>query len=318
MDDLPYTIRPLFSDPDCDRLLSPSQAGDTNAEHSLHFNQNEDFFIRLKSDIHVPSIPVHHDVRVLEPSEEYLGALRQVLAQVKGLLPQALSGLSYFFDPTDIAHPSFYKIFKAESAFYLYLFRFDLSFRPQSCRLINPGNNDYRAEFLSNDLYLDSELIPLELVEADAGRPLAFHVRQSVSQTWIGETGKGYMLRGIWMDAGLSKFFTKLFLPPGKSLYPYYPLFCKYKSICHMGPRLDSESRREDLALFHRQANFLYPRMEAIQKALKSKEFSESMSEFIELKKRVPESWYEALSRYQVRAYLNDADMKEYQLEYRA
>ena len=34
--------------------------------------------------------------------------------------------------------------------------------------------------------------------------------------TWKGESGEGYMIHGIWMDADINKFFSKLVLPKGR------------------------------------------------------------------------------------------------------
>jgi hypothetical protein len=316
MDDFPYSIRTAYADHRCDQLIAGIRTGNENAEHSLHFSQNEDFFLRFSREIHVPSFSVHHDIKSDEPEASYLQAIRHVLSQVLELLPEGLAGLTYFFDPADIFRPAFYKLYKIEDSLYLYLLRLDLNCRYRSSRVRTAGTNDRTPDFRTRDLYLESEFVPLEGIEREGSRIKAFHARQSVSQTWIGETGKGYMVHGIWMDSSLSKFFTKLFLPAGKSLYPFYPLFCKYKTVCLFSVGMEAKGRREGLALFHNQAGLLYPWMGTIQKALKNGDFSETMPEFQELRRHVPESWLKAWSNLRVKPYLNDDDMKEYRLEY--
>ncbi len=46
------------------------------------------------------------------------------------------------------------------------------------------------------------------------------------------------------MDADLTKFFSKLFLPAGKKTYPYYPYLCKYKTVCQSPDRPRSRGPR--------------------------------------------------------------------------
>ena len=55
--------------------------------------------------------------------------------------------------------------------------------------------------------------------------------------------------------------------------------------------------------------------MERIQGALRSGTFSEAMPEYIELRNRVPSSWRDTLRGVSMRSYLNERDMKEYELE---
>jgi hypothetical protein len=61
--------------------------------------------------------------------------------------------------------------------------------------------------------------------------------------------------------------------------------------------------------------NFLKPHIEEIQEALKEQQFSEELPTFQRLKADVDESWYEPWVNLRVRAYLNEADMKEFIVE---
>ncbi|MCK7508861.1 MAG: hypothetical protein MZV70_35770 [Desulfobacterales bacterium] len=104
--------------------------------------------------------------------------------------------------------------------------------RPLDTELVEAGTNETTPSYRTRRLYLESELIPREGIEREEGRARAFRVRQLVSNTWIGETGKGYQVRGIWMDADLSKFFSKLFLPEGKRVFPSCPSSASTKTVC--------------------------------------------------------------------------------------
>ncbi|HET7838274.1 MAG TPA: hypothetical protein VFL04_00845, partial [Rectinemataceae bacterium] len=184
--------------------------------------------------------------------------------------------------------------------------------------IVQPGTNDATPAYRTRRLFIESELIPLEAVMWELGRAKAFKVKQLVSNTWIGETGRGYLVRGIWMDNDLSKFFSKLVLPDGAKTYPFYPLFCKYKTICAETPQPGPEGRKRMLPLLHRAIGLLAPEMERIQNSLRSSPFSETMPEYAELRSRVPPNWREVLRGVSTRAYLNDRDMKEFSLEFAA
>ena len=93
------------------------------------------------------------------------------------------------------------------------------------------------------------------------GKVVAFVVKQTISQNWIGETGKGYLVRGIWMDSELTKFFSKLFLPTGKRTYPFYPFTCRYKTRLHDRPRIPHPIPGEKLLPYlHRALSRFSPR----------------------------------------------------------
>jgi hypothetical protein len=117
------------------------------------------------------------------------------------------------------------------------------------------------------------------------------------------------------MDSGLTKFFSKLILPEGSRVYPFFPFFCKYKTICAACPNPDTRWRKLMLPLLHRGIGFIAPEMSNIQASLKGLEFSESIPVFTELKAKVPAAWKEGLKGFSSKAYLNGRDMKEYRLE---
>jgi hypothetical protein len=316
MEQLSNYIRPGYSPPECGRIIDAAAAGPGNQAFELHFNQGEELFLRLSASFSVPSFPIHHDVREPRPSADYLRSLCRVLEAAVSLVPAAFRGLRCFFDPSDPFHPGFYGLHRAGQTPYLFLMRLDLGYRPAAHRLLRQGDNHRSAEYESRDLFLESEFIPLSSAETEYGRDGAFRVAELISQTWIGETGKGYMIKGIWMDVDLSRFFTRVFLPEGMSVYPYFPLFCKYKTVCAAPLSFDDEGRRSELSLFHQRIEFLRPWIAGIQEALKRSDFSDTMPEFTELRRRVPRAWLESWTGPRLKAYLNEADLKEYLVEY--
>ncbi len=315
MEQLLNEIRIAYMDGEINQILGA--IAEEAREGPLHtrYNSNEELFLELTEDIFVPRLPIHHDVRRPEPSAGYAASLRDVVRQLAAVLPSSFHGLTYYFDPADILKPCFYRLYKVEDATYLYLLRVDLGFRAFEAETLEPGTNDVTPAFRTRRLYAESELIPLEAVMWELGRARAFKIRQLVSNTWIGETGRGYLVRGVWMDAGLSKFFSKLFLPEGARTYPFYPFFCKYKTVCASAPSLAAAYRRRVLPLLHRAIGFLAPEMDHIQNALKGGEFSETMPLFVELKAKVPQAWKEVFHGFATRPYLNERDLKEYALE---
>ncbi len=316
MEQLLNEIRISYADPAINETILGIPESARNAPYRMRFNQGEEYFIELASPIFVPHLPIHHDIRRSVPDADYAAALRDVVRQIVAALPECFSGLTYFFDPAEILKPCFYRLYKADSDIYLYLLRVDLLPRPFETDLLELGTNDLTQAYSARRLYLESEIIPLEAVMSEAGRVRAFRIKQLISQTWIGETGKGYLVRGVWMDTDLSKFFTKLFLAPGRRLYPYYPLFCKYKTVCGSSPILSSDGRRALIPLLHRALQFLTPEIGRIQDILRNVKFDEKMPEFIALRDRVPDSWRAPLSGFGVEAYLNDREQKEYSLSH--
>jgi hypothetical protein len=316
MEELINEIRVVYPDAEINAVLSAIPDNASGVSCAVRFNHSEELFLELGAEFVMPRFPIHHDVHTELPSAPYAYALRDLVKQLSVILPEIFRGLTYYFDPTDPLKPRFYRLYKVENSIYLFLLRVDLVFRHFQGEIIEPGTNDVTPAFRTKRLFLESEFIPLEAVMWEMGRAKAFRVRQLISNTWIGETGRGYLLHGIWMDNDLSKFFSKIVLPEGvRSIYPFYPLFCKYKTICAEAVPPALERRKRMLPLLHRAVTFLAPEMERIQNSLKEASFSETMPEFIELRDKVPASWKEILKGISMRSYLNEQDSKEYSLE---
>jgi hypothetical protein len=275
-----------------------------------HFSQGEELFLKLEEEFTVPHFPIHHDVRRAEPSAGYLGALSEVVEQAARLAPQALKDLTYFFDPAEILRPCFYKLYRIEDSSYLYLLRMDLAMKGSDSAVVRRGTNDTTAMYRSRKLFLENTVIPLSDVLRDE-----FRVRQTISQTWIGEFGRGYFQQGIWMDLDLTRFFSRLFLPVGRRTYPFYPFLCKYKTVCGSVIDLSPEGRTATMPCLHRAIGFLLPAMEAIQSEMRHGGFTEDMKIFRDLKARVPEAWYAPWEGIHVESYLNESEMKEFRVE---
>lgn len=315
MDELLNEIRVVYPDSEINAVLTGIPEAARDVAFSVHYNHSEELFLELGSELTMPRFPIHHDIHSDLPSAPYAYALKDLVKQLAELLPDVFRGLTYYFDPSEPLKPRFYRLYKVEDSIYLFLLRIDLVFRHFQGEIVEAGSNDITPAFRTRRLFLESEFIPLEAVMWELGRARAFKVRQLISNTWIGETGRGYLLHGIWMDSDLSKFFSKVILPLGSRTYPFYPLFCKYKTLCAQAVPPGPERRKRILPLLHRSIAFFAPEIERIQNSLKETDFSESMSEFLELRDRVPPAWRDILKGISVRAYLNDRDMKEYALE---
>jgi len=304
MEQLLNEIRISYIDAGINELLGKIPEGQGNVAYSMHYTQSEDYFIDIPESVVVPQLPIHHDIHRLVPDAPYIRALNDVIKQLVKLLPDCFAGLTYFFDPAEILRPCFYHLYRIENDIYLYLLRLDLSPHPLEIDILQPGTNDITPAYSAKRLYFESEIVPLEAVIWDSGRVKAFTLKQIISQTWIGETGKGYRVRGIWMDSDLSKYFSRLFLAPGKRLYPFYPLFCKYRT------------RKKMLPVLHHAMNLLLPEVGVIQESLRAAKFSEDMPEFLALQKKIPESWKQPLAKFSMDSYLNEHEQKEYALRY--
>ena len=287
---------------------------ETAVGYSRHFNQSEDFFIRLGHDFEVPSFSIHHDVNQLKPDASYLNALREFFSHVQPLVPGVFSGLTYLFDPAEVLRPSFFQIYRAAGVNYLYLLKLDLVYRPQNHIVVTKGTNDTTPVYRTRNLVVDASIVPLRGIERQNDTPTAFQIDQMISSTWIGETGRGYFVQGIWIDADLNKFFTKLFVPKGKRIYPYYPFTSKYRTVCHVPIGIEPEDRRRAVPLLHRTREFLRPHLDEIQSVLREQEFNESLPLFQQIRETVPEGWSDFLNTFDMDVYLNDEDMREFEV----
>jgi hypothetical protein len=307
-------IRLHFTDEDLNEELKRAQPVESG--YTRHYNQGEDFFVRLPETFRIPQIPVHHDVRKLRPEDEYLRRIRSFISRLCSIAPSIFADTTYLFDPSETLRPGFFHLYRIKDQTYLYLLRLDLSYRPQSYQITTRGTNDMTPEYETDQLFLEADLIPLDQVMVEEGRIRAFRIRQSISQTWIGETGRGYFVQGIWIDRELTKFFTRLFLPEGVRSYPYYPFSCKYRAICFSVIDPSPGGRKASLPVLYRATEFLTPHMGEIQEALRAEEFTEGLPSFKRLKEQLPAEWNEIFHGIRLKAYLNELDLKEYRVEH--
>lgn len=313
MEQLANEIRLGYTDKYINERLGLS-LGRPDAPCSPFYTQGEEFFLELAEPYGVPSFPIHHDIRQPVPRADYANALRDWIDALLPVVPDFFSDLTYFFDPGEVLKPCFYHLYRIGEQYYLYLLRIDLTYRPMDSELVERGTNDTTSAYRSRRVYLESDLIPLASVLSELGKVVSFLIRQTISQTWIGETGKGYLVRGIWMDSELTKFFSKLFIPTGKRHYPFYPFTCRYKTVCMTVLNPGAEARRSALPSLHRVLTFLLPELETIQGALRSASFDEKMPLFADLKSRVPENLAELWTDLQVTPYLNANGQKEFRV----
>jgi hypothetical protein len=307
-------IRCAYTDGEINALLGKSSLRKRDCVR--HFNQNEEFFLRIEDVYNVPHLPIHHDVRESRPRPYYLDRLKEILAQLIALAPQVFQDLTYLFDPSEILRPCFFKLYRVEEAQYLYLVRLDLMYRPQAHRLIARGDNDRTASYSSDCLFVEAAYVPIREVRVEEGKIRHFLVRQTISNTWVDETGRGYFVQGIWIDNELTKFFSRLFLPAGKRTYPFYPYICKYKTICQAEIHFSAEDRRLYLPYLHRALRFLEPSMPEIEASMKNTDFSEENDTFRRLKRQVPDTFTSAWQDLRVEMYLNAQDMKEFRIAF--
>lgn len=306
-------IRLNYTDRDINQLLK--DPGTSHIRPSKHFNQNEEFFLKTEGDYLVPSVPIHHDVHQKEPSKPYLDSLKDLLAELVPAVPDIFAHLTYFFDPTDILRPRFFQLYRLAETHYVYLLKLDLSFRAAEHQIVERSTNDATASYRTNKLFLEGLVIPLDGIDVVDGKVAAFNIKQTVSQTWIGETGRGYFVQGIWMDHELTKFFSKLFVARGVRIYPFYPFQCRYRTICSTVIDMSADGRRKNPPLLHRALQFVGPQMERIQESVRNVDFSEDLPAFVEMKRNVPESWNQLWNGMTVKPYLNEHDMKEFVIE---
>jgi len=281
-----------------------------------HYNQNEEFFIKLETEFIVPNFPIHHDSDKKTPEKTYLDALEKLMTQIIPYTSSIFSKMTYFFDQTEVFHPCFYQIYKYKEQLYLYLIRLDILFKPSDGTIIESGSNDVTNSYKTSHLYLESDLIPITGYNSENGKINGFNIEQNISDTWIGESGRGYMLEGIWMDLELTKYLSKLFLPEGKNSYPYYPFTCKYKTFCHTLADLSVEGRKKHLLYLHTARTYVLPLLDEIQEELKKERFSINLQSFIKLRKKVPEFWNKVWKDLNIKTYLNSKDMKEFLVEF--
>jgi hypothetical protein len=315
MDKRKNEIKLYSTDERINTLLSVPSS-ETGEKLQLRYNYNEDFFVLLPEVVTVPPFPMHHDINSTVPDENYKENLYAYLEKIVRLVPQIFSDLTYFFDPTDIIRPGFFHLYRVKDQLYLYLLRVDLNFRTHYGEILEKGGNDSTHTYSTSSLFLENDIVPLSGLGKENQRVHSFFIEQHLSDTWVGESGKGYFVQGIWIDQALTRFFSRLFLPKGKRSYPYYPFPCKYQTICHSVLDFSPAGRRNHLKLLYQARSFLLPHFDKIQKTLSKEDFSEDLDLFRELKAQIPTQWDTVWEPLQVKAYLNEEDMKEFKVEF--
>ncbi|AFG37480.1 hypothetical protein Spiaf_1417 [Spirochaeta africana DSM 8902] len=318
--------------PEIESLLPEAGTG-AGADSSFKsiFTQNEEFCLLLpESDsLDFPSLPLHHDIQRNLPDAGLRQPLVTAIENISQIAPSLLHGLQYFFSPAEPLIASFYRITWHAGRAWLYLLRIDLAFRPNEHQPTAEGSNDRYPSYRSNRIYLEADLLPLSeppaggagaggaASTAPAGTTgtaaSAIRVDQAIDDTWIGETGRGYFQQGIWMDRDLTRFFSKLFLPAGRRMYPFYPVTCRYRTVAHtiLNP-LQPERLGTATSFAAAALDFLQPHIPAIQEQLRGSEFSEKLPLFEELRQQVPQEWIDFWKHVSITPYLNDRDQKEF------
>ncbi len=308
----PSAIHLSVGDAEINAIIRREVGG--GVSYTRHFNQGEDFFLKLGTDFVVPSLPIHHDVRQREPEPAYLKTIGGLMDTLQGLIPDIFEGLTYVFNPTEVLRPMFFQLFRVDGDGYLYIVKLDLVCRPQNHHIVERGTNDATPVYRTNELIVEADIVPLSEILSEDGRTTGVVAEQLISDTWIGETGRGYFVQGIWLDTDLTKFFSKLFVPAGKRIYPYYPFNSKYRSVCHRPIALGLAERRRAVPILHHVKEFLKPHLERIERVLREQEFSDALPEFQEIRSTVPGEWMQWLEPVTLSVYLNEEDMKEFEI----
>ena len=192
----------------------------------VFYSENEDQFLKLDTPITIPSLPVHHTMNNTNPPEGYREAILGIVEFLGVHTPNLLAGTRWSFDPRSILAPTFSRVEEFDGHAYLYLVLIDLTCRTLEAEILEPGTNDRTPAYRSRRLYFEADYFPLNGLDADS-----LVINQTIPATWKGESGEGYMIHGIWMDADINKFFSKLVLPAGTRNHPYYPVTCKQHSV---------------------------------------------------------------------------------------
>ncbi len=319
------TMQVTYSDPAINTIIrnassQESATGSTTpagtALYTRHFTQNEEFFLRFPREYTVSSCPIDHDVRASRPGAEHLERIRNVVEQISGFAPEIFAGLTHLYDPMDVFRPLFFRLYKMEGQTYLYALRVDLHYRPALHHVTERGTNDRTPSYRTNAVIVESDLIPLERAVNENGKLRSLHLERPVGETWVGESGRGYFVQGIWIDRDITRFFSKLFIPPGVRTYPYYPFTCKYRAITHAVATLTESARRRSLPFLHEVRAFLLPRVQEIEKVLQKDDFNEQLPSFNRMKSEIAPNWNDIWKSFSLRMYLNDEDQREYELEH--
>lgn len=295
------------TDPEINALIRPQ--AEVPGQFRRHFNASEEFFLRFRTPLVFPSLEIHHDYSNPVPSAAYQQSLKDFLRQI---LPEAgplFSETAWYFNPKDIFHPGFYQLYEVQGSKYLFVLKLDLGIRPRGCDILTPGTNDKTAVYRSTDLYLEAEILPLE-AQSENRRDL--WIKKVFQETLTGEKGRGYHLQGVWIDHSLTKFLTKVLLPTGKKIYPYYPFQCRHGTLSSSVVDFTPRGRHRSIVLLDKAMKDLLPEATAMQQALAKEDFSEKMPLFQDLHSRLEPSWAPYWKDIRLEARLNEDEQKEF------
>lgn len=322
MDQILKTISIRSTSNEINRIIKDCKG--VSPTYSMHFCQNEDFFLKIRRKITIPPFKVHHNIKKAKPDKNYLQLFQSIMEQLAPALFPIFESTQYYFDPAEPLRPVFYQINNINNKIFLYLMQLDISFKPHDCTITTPANNDNTPEFCTNSIFMDTDIILLEKTETSADGTITCTIKQPISETWIGEKGRGYFIKGIWIDSELTKFFSSLFLPNGVLSYPYYPFICKYRTISHFYPNFGEKNRLNAIKTLDKAYTFLEPHIEEIEKELKDVGFRSDSSLLASLRALIHEDndetdriiWSKEgfLKNLNVKRYLNSKDMTEYEL----
>jgi len=299
------TNKTEVSDTTIHAALRDIQPVRTTGPAVVFYSENEDQFLKLDTPITIPSLPVHHTMNNTNPPEGYREAILGIVEFLGVHTPNLLAGTRWSFDPRSILAPTFSRVEEFDGHAYLYLVLIDLTCRTLEAEILEPGTNDRTPAYRSPRLYFEADYFPLNGLDADS-----LVINQTIPATWKGESGEGYMIHGIWMDADINKFFSKLVLPAGTRNHPYYPVTCKQHSVSMNAFGL------ENPALLHAIRPNIENELDRILDELHANPFSEDSPLFRELKDRMPAGPGERWKNLSVSATLNERDQKEYTVEF--
>jgi hypothetical protein len=257
--------RTLAADADADASAGPDPAVGLDRR----FTPEEEFFLALDRPFVVPRFEIHHPVDNPVPSPAYLAALRSLSAQWVALAPGVFTGLSWYFNPRDLFHPTFVQLLSAKGKHFLYLLQPELTFRGRYAEVLDRGTNDWTPRYQTSRLFVEAQVLPLHTWEvAPGGRKL--FLAKLFEDTWVGETGQSYLRTGQWIDREVTKVLTRAALVPGAKTFPFYPLRCRFGTLAVGCPDLDDAGRRRAAATLDAAWPLVAPWAPTIQADLKA------------------------------------------------
>lgn len=293
------------SDADINAVLREIPQEQPHGPVRFYYNEGEDQFLILEKPLDIPDLPVHHPIDNSNPPEGYREAMYALVSFLAEQCPSLISGTRWSFDPRSIHTPTFYRVEEYKGQAYLYMVLVDLACRTLESEIVSPGTNDRTPAYRSKHLYFECDYFPLNGLDPDS-----LVLNQTIPVTWKGESGEGYMVHGIWMDADINKFFSKLVLPSGMRNHPYYPVTCKQHCVSMNAFGIESP------ALLHEIRPHLEGSLDRILEELQKNPFSEKAAVFRELKDKFPAQPGERWKNLRITPSLNEHDQKEYTVEF--